>query len=112
MTTENKYTLGEVGAIAVISPFVVALLLVFAIPFALWQAYVGTILWNWFPAVYFHLNPISLWMTLGIVYTRSVFVSSVSYKNHEVEYKSEIGKAVLGPAFALLLGYLIHHFMM
>lgn len=108
MATEKKYSLGEVGAIAVATPIVFALIMIAAFPLVLWSAYVATKLWNWFPAVYFHLTPISLWMSIGFIYAFGCFRKFPVYKDHELDWKKDLYISILGPAISLLLSYLVH----
>ena len=65
---KDTYTGAEVGILAFLTPFIVALIVVAYLPFSLWAAFVAMKLWNWFPAVYFHLQPISFWMVMGCAY--------------------------------------------
>lgn len=106
--SDKKYTLTEVGVGAVVAPVVFALAILLAFPFTMWVAYVGMVLWNWFPAVYFHLQPISFWMMIGIIYATSIFRFTSTYKDHEVDWKKELSSLTLGPAILLGIGYLIH----
>lgn len=108
MSKETTYTATEVGVLAVVAPFVIVLVSVATIPFAMWQAWVGMKLWNWFPAVYFHLQPISMWMMLGITYAFGTFRRSLVYKDHELNWGSEIVSFTIVPAVTLGIGYLVH----
>lgn len=108
MSEDKKYSLAEIGVIGVATPIFFALMMVVAFPLAMWSAYVAMKLWNWFPAIYFHLNPISLWMALGFSYVAGVFRKQIIFKDHELDWKRELFSSIAGPAMIFGIGYLIH----
>lgn len=65
-------------------------------------------LWNWFPAIYFHLQPISFWMMLGCIFAISVHKTVDHTKDRKTDWQIFFLGTLLGPLFILGLGYLIH----
>lgn len=107
-SSSTTYTSEEVGIMAILAPTIVALALALSFPFVLLNAWVATKLWNWFPAVYFHLHPISLWMMVGIVYTISTFRTSCHVKDEKTDWKGMLIGWTMGPFITLVIGYLVH----
>lgn len=108
MAKETTYTGTEIGILAVAAPFIMALMVVAVLPFTAWSAFVAMKLWNWFPASYLHLPPIAFWMTFGCMLTINIFKTSHHVKDQKTDWKSQLIGCTVGPAFVLLIGYLVH----
>lgn len=106
---ERRYSALELGVIGCITPFVALFVVLFMLPWTFEAAFVEMKLWNWFPAVYFHLQPASFWMMLGVSFFISSFkASNLSIKDQKVDWKYSLISCTLAPLVVLLFGYVIH----
>jgi hypothetical protein len=83
---------------------------------AIWRGYVLVRLWGWFIVPVFHITAINIPEGIGL----SLVVSYLTYqyirdKEDKDDYIGNfirsIGVAVLWPAFALLFGWIVQHWM-
>ena len=114
MTEPKKYTLGEVGISAVIVPLLFGFTFIATLPFALWKAYVITVLWGWFVVPYFHLPELPLWIAYGLMVIYGLWTVEMTIRDEpdkpKVKWAISFLMMTIGPAISLGVGYLAHHF--
>ena len=63
----GKYTLGEAALIFIAGPILMGLVaFLLVLPMALFDAWIASIVWNWFAVPYFHLPTIHVWLMLMV----------------------------------------------
>lgn len=101
---KTKTTSDAVGAIALLIcglPVMVGVL-------AVWRGVVLTFLWSWFVVGYFHVPPLSVPLAIGFCLIAGFFSSRVK---REESFGEALGWALLGPAFTLLIGWVVTKFI-
>jgi uncharacterized BrkB/YihY/UPF0761 family membrane protein len=104
---DKKYTLGEVAAIGIITPLMLALIMLISVPISLFEAWIRSTLWNWFVAPYFHLNPIKISVMFMFGYIVTLFYPLIPQDKENKWYTLILG-VVLVHLIALIFGYFIH----
>lgn len=102
-------------ALLVVVGGVVSLGLLFTLT-AVWRGYVLSVLWRWFMVEQFRLPVISIPESIGL----ALVVHFLTYQNIECQKEKESAgsrlataalSAVLAPAMALLIGWIVHKFL-
>jgi hypothetical protein len=108
MDMEKKYT--GVGAVLLIlmTPLVMAGMILMFIPLGLWSTWVELRLWHWFLMPYLGFRDISYWALYGV----NIFIAQYQYKDHAKDRKTSMSSVfsigIIGPAIALLFGWFVH----
>ena len=110
MSESKKYTAGEAIAYTFLAPIIIGGLSLLALPILMWQAWAIERLWGWFGEPAFHTT-VSFWVVVGLLLIKSLVFSRSVYKDHKVNWKSDIMSAVLQPPIYVGLGWLVHSFM-
>lgn len=77
----------------------------------IWSGFVLTILWRWFMATSFGLPPLSIAAGIGISLVIQMLVPTPTVKDEDYSIGSALGKAFVKPAVALLMGWIVNHWM-
>ena len=79
-----------------------------------WRAYVATILWGWFIVPFFGLPPLSLALAIGVTLAIGLISGRSTASNYVEDQKKKwypLVSLALGPALALLAGWIAKHYV-
>lgn len=93
---------------------IISLLLM--VPSIIWKGYVLTVLWQWFMVPTFALPVLRLPAAIGVALTIHYLTYQVLFcedpeKDSTVRTVRSLFVALVGPAFALLMGWIVNHWM-
>lgn len=109
---EKKHTLGESALILAGVPVAFVGICLLFIPLSMYCAWCDMHIWNRFAAPYFHLGPMSLWISFGIGYW--IRLQTMSTKVIEGEKTSAwqgTGLGLLAHTMLLLTAFVIHKYI-
>lgn len=101
----------QIAVTLAILPLALLLIVMIGIPVMLMDAWAFVTLWRWYAVPTFGLPAIHYPQACGIALLVGTMRYAPKYKDHEVDWISQLIGALLGPPMAVLVGWIFLHWM-